>query len=60
VSGGCCGSDTGVEDLVVPDAAHLSRPDGVPAQGFPTGLPGGGRVAALAAAEPGTGGCCAG
>lgn len=55
---GCCGSDTGVADLVVPDDAHRSRPDGVPAQGFPTGVPGGGRVAELALAEPGTGGCC--
>ena len=41
---GCCGADT-----------HRERPEGVPAQGFVTGLPGGGRVAELVG-----GGCCAG
>jgi glycine/D-amino acid oxidase-like deaminating enzyme len=59
-SGGCCGSDTGVDDLAALDTADRSRPDGVPAQGFPTGLPGGGRGAELALADQGTGGCCTG
>ena len=57
-SGGCCG--TGADETAVPDAAHRSRPEGVPAQGFPTGLPGGGRLAELVRADQGTGGCCAG
>ena len=57
---GCCGAETGVDELVVPDAAHRRRPDGVPAQGFPTGRPGGGLVAELVRADRGTGGCCAG
>jgi thioredoxin reductase len=47
-AGGCCGPE-------LPDEAHRERPAGVPAQGFTTGLPGGGQVAALAG-----GGCCAG
>ena len=42
-AGGCCADDT-----------HRERPEGVPAQGFVTGLPGGGLVAASA----GGGGCC--
>ncbi|MCW2679379.1 MAG: putative FAD-dependent oxidoreductase [Frankiales bacterium] len=42
--GGCCGDDT-----------HRARPEDVPAQGFVTGVPGGGLVAASAG-----GGCCAG
>ena len=53
-AGGCCGSDDPA-GVLVPVAAHRERPDGVPAQGFPTGLPGGGRVA-----ERSAGGCCAG
>lgn len=47
-AGGCCGPE-------LPDEAHRERPAGVPAQGFTTGLPGGGKVAELAG-----GGCCAG
>ncbi len=49
--GGCCGSDTGVAGLTVPDEAHRPRPDGVPAQGFRTGVPGGGELAALVRSE---------
>ncbi len=68
VSGGCCGTSSGVPGVEVPAEAHRARPDGVAAQGFPTGVPGGGRVAELVllpagAAEAGgcgTGGCCAG
>ena len=57
-AGGCCG--TGPDDDLVPDEAHRERPDGVPAQGFPTGLPGGGRVAELVLADGTQGGCCTG
>ena len=57
-AGGCCGTDADAD--VVPDAAHRDRPDGVPAQGFPTGLPGGGRVAELALVDGAQGGCCTG
>jgi hypothetical protein len=58
--GGCCGSTSDV--LPVPDEAHRDRPAGVPAQGFPTGLAGGGLVAGLAVVEAGGSGrgCCAG
>jgi thioredoxin reductase len=42
---GCCGDDT-----------HRARPEGIPAQGFSTGLAGGGQVAELV----GGGGCCTG
>jgi glycine/D-amino acid oxidase-like deaminating enzyme len=54
-AGGCCGTDA-----AVPDEAHRSRPAGVPAQGFVTGVAGGGRAAELALADSGAGGCCAG
>jgi len=66
-AGGCCGSETGVDGPAVPAEAHRPRPEGVPAQGFTTGLPGGGLVAELALADDrasagscGTGGCCGG
>jgi hypothetical protein len=68
-TGGCCGTDTGVVGLEVPAAAHRLLPVGVGAQGFTTGVAGGGRLAELVltdvtppAAEGGcgTGGCCAG
>ena len=42
----CCGGEQ----------VHRARPEGVPAQGFPTGVAGGGRLAVL---EP-AGGCCTG
>lgn len=48
---GPTGEDTGCCD----DDTHRARPEGVPAQGFVTGLPGGGKVAELVG-----GGCCAG
>jgi thioredoxin reductase len=51
VVGGSCASDTGVEGLAGPDQAHRSLPNGVSAQGFTTGLPGGGLVAELALAD---------
>lgn len=63
-AGGCCGTPTGVEGLDVPAQAHRPRPVGVPAQGFATGVAGGGAVAVLAMADVsssggcGTGGCC--
>ncbi|MCU1431981.1 MAG: dependent oxidoreductase [Actinotalea sp.] len=65
-AGGCCGSDTGVAGLAVPAEAHRPRPAGVPAQGFTTGLAGGGALAQLVLADGplpvgdscGTGGCC--
>jgi thioredoxin reductase len=67
-SGGCCGTGTGVESLTVPTEAHRPRPDGVPARGFTTGLPGGGQLAELVLTDVsqsgtdgcGTGGCCTG
>jgi hypothetical protein len=64
--GGCCGTDTGVEGLTVPEQAHRPRPDGIGPQGFPTGLPGGGRLADLVLVDSaqdaagGAGGCCSG
>lgn len=65
-TGGCCGTPTGVDGLEVPGAAHRARPEGVPAQGFATGVAGGGTVALLALTDVGTsdaggcgtGGCC--
>ncbi|MBX9243826.1 NAD(P)-binding domain-containing protein [Actinotalea ferrariae] len=66
-AGGCCGTPTGVDGLEVPAEAHRARPDGVPAQGFTTGVAGGGAVALLAltdvtptgdAGSCGSGGCC--
>lgn len=58
--GGCCGSDTGVADLAVPGGAHRALPGGVPAQGFRTGVRGGGQLADLLLSDaPSTsGGCC--
>ena len=47
VAGGCCGTPTGVADLAAPAAAHRPLPGGVPARGFVTGIPGGGRLAEL-------------
>ena len=66
---GCCGSGTPTErgGIAVPDAAHRARPDGVPAQGFATGVAGGGLAAALVLEQVGdqadggacgAGGCC--
>ena len=65
-AGGCCGTATGVEGLDVPAEAHRARPAGVAAQGFATGVAGGGAVAVLALTDVsttdvggcGTGGCC--
>ncbi len=56
---GCCGAPTGDPELTVPADAHRARPEGVLAQGFRTGVAGGGRVAP-ALAEPARtgGGCC--
>lgn len=53
-TGDCCGAGA------VPDQAHRPLPEGAVVQGFPTGLPGGGRLAELALADTGGGGCCAG
>lgn len=62
-AGGCCGTSEVPGAVPVPDEAHRERPDGAPAQGFATGVSGGGLVARLALAETsdgcGTGGCCA-
>lgn len=59
-AGGCCGSGTGTAATVPPEA-HRPRPDGVPAQGFPTGVSGGGELASLLLTEARpAGGCCAG
>ncbi|GAA2720802.1 NAD(P)-binding domain-containing protein [Cellulomonas aerilata] len=66
-SGGCCGAPSGVDTPAVPVGAHRLLPVGVPARGFASGLPGGGRVAELvldvAARTPGPAddraGCCA-
>jgi hypothetical protein len=46
-SGGCCGTETGVQGLAVPSTAHRLLPLGAPAQGFASGRPGGGRLAEL-------------
>lgn len=48
---GCCGSPTGVAGPEVPQEVHRSRPEGVPALGFASGLAGGGLVAQLAVVE---------
>ena len=56
-AGGCCGS-AAPDQAVVPPEAHRALPEGVPAQGFASGLPGGGQVALLAL--PDGGGCCTG
>ena len=58
-AGGCCGTSTGRADLTVPDDAHRPRPEGLAAQGFSTGVRGGGSVAAVALGSTG-GGCCTG
>ena len=57
-AGGCCGTATEVG--VVPAEAHAALAEDVRPQGFPTGVAGGGRAAALALAEVGStgGGCC--
>lgn len=65
-AGGCCGTPTGVAGLEAPAEAHRARPDGVPAQGFATGLAGGGALATLVVTDVsgtdagacGSGGCC--
>lgn len=59
---GCCGSTPALVDLTVPADAHRARPVGLAAQGFSTGIPGGGRVAELVreASAPAGGGCCTG
>lgn len=62
-AGGCCGTPGVVE---VPAEAHRARPAGVAAQGFATGVAGGGAVGTLThLATPsgtdgacGSGGCC--
>lgn len=66
-AGGCCGTPTGLADLEVPQEAHRHRPEGVPAQGFATGVAGGGLLAQVALSDAsattssgcGSGGCCA-
>ena len=61
-TGGCCGSDTTSEAAAVPDAAHRPLPDGVAAQGFASGVRGGGERATVLLADaghaPGDGGHC--
>ena len=65
-AGGCCGTPTGVAGLSVPAQAHRPLPEGVPALGFATGVPGGGLLGQVALAEVsaassgacGSGGCC--
>jgi hypothetical protein len=61
-SDGCCGSAPALVELTVPAEAHRARPEGLSAQGFATGVPGGGRVAEITreAIEPALGGCCTG
>lgn len=59
-SDGCCGAPTGDPALTVPAEAHRDRPEGLPAQGFSTGVAGGGAVAAALGAPSTGGGCCAG
>jgi thioredoxin reductase len=55
-TGVCSVGPTGADTGCCADETHRELPEGVPAQGFVTGLPGGGRVAALVDG----GGCCAG
>lgn len=59
---GCCGSTPALDELTVPPGAHRARPVGLAAQGFSTGVAGGGQVAELVreAAAPTRGGCCTG
>ncbi len=59
-AGGCCGTSTGDAELTVPDEAHRARPENLAAQGFSTGVRGGGTVAAAVLADSTGGGCCAG
>jgi hypothetical protein len=54
-TGVCSVGPTGEDTGCCADRTHRERPEGVPAQGFVTGQPGGGLVAAAAG-----GGCCAG
>lgn len=59
--GGCCGAPSAVDVPDVPAGAHRARPQGVPAQGFATGLAGGGAVGLLALSEvtvADEAGCC--
>ncbi len=61
-AGGCCGSDTGRATVNAPETAHRPLPEGVPAQGFASGVRGGGELAMLlledARSTPAPGGCC--
>ncbi len=68
-AGGCCGTPSGVPGLEVPAEAHRLLSVGATAQGFRTGVTGGGRLAELALTDVtapaptsgcGTGGCCGG
>lgn len=61
LSGGCCGTESGVEGVPVPVAAHRARPSGVPALGFATGTSNGGRwVGVVPTGTSGSGRCCTG
>jgi hypothetical protein len=59
---GCCGTSPALVELRVPADAHRARPDGLVAQGFSTGVAGGGVIAELTreTAAPAGGGCCTG
>jgi thioredoxin reductase len=59
---GCCGSTPALVELTVPAEAHRARPEGLVAQGFSTGVAGGGLIADLTreATAPAGGGCCTG
>jgi thioredoxin reductase len=59
---GCCGSTPALVELTVPAEAHRPRPAGLAAQGFSTGVAGGGQVAELVreGTVPAGGGCCTG
>ncbi|MCW2713833.1 MAG: dependent oxidoreductase [Frankiales bacterium] len=58
-AGGCCGSDPGVAAPGAPATAHRPLPEGLPAQGFASGVRGGGELATLLLEDaPGAGGCC--
>jgi thioredoxin reductase len=58
---GCCGSAPALTEITVPAEAHRPRPAGLVAQGFSTGVAGGGQVAELVRDATATGGgCCTG
>jgi thioredoxin reductase len=54
-TGVCSIGPTGLDTGCCADDTHRARPEGVPAQGFVTGLPGGGLLAVASG-----GGCCTG